>query len=58
MTPDSVLDARINRPRSELNPSPPRPPRRVKRQPLLTRTPACAALKQALVMLRPGHAVE
>ncbi|MGD0999443.1 MAG: potassium-transporting ATPase subunit KdpB [Candidatus Brocadiia bacterium] len=53
MTPDSVLDARSTA-SSELNPSPQaRRPRRVKRQPLLTRDTCLPALKQAAIMLRP-----
>ncbi len=53
MTPDSMPDARSTA-ASELNPSPyVRPPRRVKRQPLLTRDTSLPALKQAAIMLRP-----
>jgi K+-transporting ATPase ATPase B chain len=53
MTPDSVLDANATG-ASELNPSPlARPPRRVKRQPLLTADTCVPALKQAVIMLRP-----
>ncbi|MGO8705805.1 MAG: potassium-transporting ATPase subunit KdpB [Candidatus Brocadiia bacterium] len=53
MTPDSVLDAR-SAAASELNPSPQaRPPRRVKRQPLLTADTCLPALRQAVIMLRP-----
>jgi K+-transporting ATPase ATPase B chain len=53
MTPDSVLDANSTG-ASELNPSPlARPPRRVKRQPLLTADTCVPALKQAVIMLRP-----
>src|SRR5208282_4514310 len=55
MTPDSVLDGKSTfAAASALNPSPlQRPPRRAKRQPLLTRDTGWAALKQAFVMLRP-----
>ena len=55
MTTNSVLDVDTTVATApDYNPSPlQRPPRRAKRQPLLTRDIGLAALKQALVMLRP-----
>jgi K+-transporting ATPase ATPase B chain len=55
MTPDSLLDANATVATApDQNASPLlRPPRRVKRQPLLARDTGLAALKQAFAMLRP-----
>ena len=55
MTPDSVLDLKSTLATApDQNPSPyQRPPRRTKRQPLVTGETGWAALKQAFIMLRP-----
>ena len=58
MTPDSVLDAR-SAAASELNPSPQaRPPRRVKRQPLLTRGHRPARIEAGRCHAAAGYPVE
>ena len=58
MTPDSVLDAR-SAAASELNPSPhARPPRRVKRQPLLTADTVPARIEAGRDHAAAGHPVE